>query len=211
MVTYAEICWIISGFWRSPTLECHLCLKFLSLVLRVIILLNLNTGLILSFTQGTEANLMQACFILMAFLSGYYLIEVSQSLLSFLLYLWSPTRTSTTTCITILLHLYHQEPRGSELHPGALGNGMRMTMHGKWKNTKGHCEGATGEHRWTSWTDKSIAGWAGRWPEQMEGRVNKHTLSCLLYALLHQASKAQTFLCFHRLFSWLNFPEVVPQ
>ena len=39
---------------------------------------------------------------------------VSQSSLGFPCYLWSPTETPTTTCVTILLHPYHQEPRSKE-------------------------------------------------------------------------------------------------
>ena len=42
-----ELLWELQG---SPTLECPLSLKFWSLVLKIIILQNMNAGLILPFT-----------------------------------------------------------------------------------------------------------------------------------------------------------------
>ena len=70
---------------------------------------NDDLGIARAFIYGFIVQ--QACFVPQhsdARLSDYELRVVSQSALGFPLYLWSPTGTSTTTCVTILLQLHQK-------------------------------------------------------------------------------------------------------
>ena len=117
-ITYAKICWIISSFcMRSPALKCHLSHKLLSLVLRVIVLLNLKGGLIflslndLRYISWSESA--SFWWLSWAIINSQWSPKVPEVSLSMI-----PFGTSATTCATTLLHPYHNQQKRERANKG---------------------------------------------------------------------------------------------